>query len=61
MKPKGEAITFGVFGGIAFVGFLLSFAIRGRNLEAEGWHEDDDDEDDEDIDKSDDERTHLGV
>lgn len=54
IKPKGEALAFGVFGGIAFVGFLGSFGIRGSGLEAEGWDEEegsedeDEDEDDED-------------
>ncbi len=50
VQPKGEALAFGVFGGIAFVGFILSFGIRSTDLEAEGWS------DDEDVsDKSDDE------
>ena len=54
MKPKGEAVAFGVFGGVAFVGFLMSFGIRGANLESEGWDEEegseegDQDEEDED-------------
>lgn len=39
VEPKGEAIAFGVFGGIAFVGFLLSLWIRGEKLEAEGFDE----------------------
>ena len=37
VEPKGEAVAFGVFGGIAFVGFLMTFGIRGANLESEGW------------------------
>lgn len=53
VKPKGEALAFGVFGGVAFLGFLLSFGIRSPNLEAEGWGEED-----EDSDKSDDEDEH---
>lgn len=33
---------------MAFIGFVLSFGIRGENLEAEGWsEEDEEDEDDE--------------
>ena len=47
VKPKGEALTFGVFGGISFLGFLLSFGIRGAELEAEGWDESDDDEEED--------------
>jgi hypothetical protein len=41
VKPKGEALAFGVFGGVAFLGFLLSFGIRSLDLEAEGWGEED--------------------
>ncbi|ERF69751.1 hypothetical protein EPUS_07577 [Endocarpon pusillum Z07020] len=51
VKPKGEALAFGVFGGISFVGFLLSLGIRSEKLEAEGWDEDsqsDKSEDEED-------------
>lgn len=44
MQPKGEALAFGVFGGISFIGFLLSFGIRGDNLEAEDWGVETDDE-----------------
>ncbi|KAF2201342.1 MFS general substrate transporter [Delitschia confertaspora ATCC 74209] len=43
VKPKGEALVFGVFGGITFIGFLLSFGIRGEGLEAEGWDSSDED------------------
>ncbi|KAJ5822674.1 hypothetical protein N7447_005014 [Penicillium robsamsonii] len=50
IQPKGEALAFGVFGAVSFIGFILSFGIRGRSLEAEGWGEDSDDGD-----KSDDE------
>ena len=39
VRPKGEALAFGVFGGIAFLGFLLSFGIRGADLESEDWEE----------------------
>ncbi|KAL1311211.1 hypothetical protein AAFC00_001403 [Neodothiora populina] len=39
VRPKGEALAFGLFGGISFLGLLLSFGIRGDNLEAEGWGE----------------------
>ena len=42
VHPKGEALAFGVFGGVAFVGFLLSFGIRSPELEAEGWESEDD-------------------
>lgn len=41
VKPKGEAIAFGVFGAVSLVGFLLSFGIRSESLEADGWEEED--------------------
>jgi MFS family permease len=41
IQPKGEALAFGIFGGIAFIGFLMSFGIRSNSLEAEGWNDDD--------------------
>lgn len=37
VKPKGEALAFGVFGGVAFIGFLMSFGIRGEELEGGVW------------------------
>ncbi|KAF2810482.1 MFS general substrate transporter [Mytilinidion resinicola] len=56
VQPKGEALAFGIFAGVSFVGFLLSFGIRGEGLEAEGWDEEeegsevhsDDEEEEED-------------
>ncbi|KAJ5757349.1 uncharacterized protein N7511_006043 [Penicillium nucicola] len=51
VQPKGEALAFGVFGAVSFVGFIMSFGIRGRSLEADGWGEE---SDDDGIDKSDD-------
>ncbi|MCJ1447110.1 MAG: hypothetical protein MMC23_007619 [Stictis urceolatum] len=57
IKPKGEAMAFGVFGGVAFLGFLGSWGIRGANLEAEGGDEEEgsdvEDEDDEDAHEQD--------
>ena len=50
VRPKGEALAFGVFGGITFIGFLMSLGIRGEGLEAEGWDEEEGSEDDEDED-----------
>ena len=51
VQPKGEALAFGVFGGIAFVGFVLSFGIRGSGLEADGWEEEEEDSSDGDNDE----------
>ncbi|GAB7360058.1 hypothetical protein MBLNU230_g7580t1 [Neophaeotheca triangularis] len=53
VQPKGEALAFGVFGGVALIGFLMSFGIRGVALEADGWDEqlhvgDEEEGDDED-------------
>ncbi|KAG9882176.1 MFS general substrate transporter, partial [Aureobasidium melanogenum] len=45
VQPKGEALAFGIFGGISLLGFALSFGIRSSSLEAEGWDESDDDDD----------------
>jgi len=45
VQPKGEALAFGLFGGIAFLGFLLSFGIRGENLEADDWDKDNEHDD----------------
>ena len=44
VRPKGEALAFGIFGGISFIGFLLSFGIRGADLECDGWDESESDE-----------------
>lgn len=49
-------MAFGTFGGVAFIGFLLSFGIRSPNLEAEGWESgDEENADDDGTDKSDEE------
>ncbi|KAF2669159.1 MFS general substrate transporter [Microthyrium microscopicum] len=37
IQPKGEALAFGLFAGIAFIGFLISFGIQSEDLEAEDW------------------------
>lgn len=47
IQPKGEALPFGLFAGISLLGFFLSFGIRGENLEAEGWSDEEEDEDEE--------------
>lgn len=53
VRPKGEALAWGIFGGIAFLGWVVSFGIRGEGLESAEWDEetgslDDEDEDEED-------------
>ncbi|TQN72320.1 putative membrane protein [Colletotrichum shisoi] len=37
VHPKGEALAWGVFGGIALLGWLGSLAIRNRGLESDDW------------------------
>lgn len=50
VHPKGEALAFGVFGGVSFLGFLISFGIRGSKLEDSEWDEDAEDDDSEEGD-----------
>lgn len=40
-------MAFGIFAGVTFVGFLLSFGIRSDSLEADGWESSDEDEEEE--------------
>jgi hypothetical protein len=53
VRPKGEVLAWGVFGGIAFLGFIASWGIRGERLESAEWDEEhgsDDEDEDEDED-----------
>lgn len=50
VRPKGEALAWGVFGGIAFLGWLVSFGIRGADLESADWDEESGSQDDEEED-----------
>ncbi|KAF1977922.1 MFS general substrate transporter [Bimuria novae-zelandiae CBS 107.79] len=50
IQPKGEALAFGIFAGVSFIGFLLSFGIRGSGLEADGWSDEDEEVEDEEED-----------
>lgn len=45
VRPRGEALSWGVFAGIAFIGFLASWGIRGEDLESAEWDEEDESED----------------
>ncbi|KKK14041.1 hypothetical protein P175DRAFT_0484375 [Aspergillus ochraceoroseus IBT 24754] len=40
IQPRGEIIPFGVFAVVSLIGFVLSFGIQGRSLEAEDWNSD---------------------
>ncbi|KAH0552937.1 hypothetical protein GP486_006866 [Trichoglossum hirsutum] len=39
VKPRGEALAWCTFGGVAFVGFVMSFWIQGQKLEADAEDE----------------------
>ncbi|KAE8450271.1 hypothetical protein EG329_006699 [Mollisiaceae sp. DMI_Dod_QoI] len=59
VHPKGEALAWGVFGGIAFLGWVASFGIRGEGLESAEFDEengsgDEDEDEDDDYDDEDD-------
>lgn len=54
--PKGEALAFGVFGAVAFIGFVLSFGIRSPELEGGNGSESGDEEADSDGDQEEPER-----
>jgi MFS family permease len=62
VHPKGEALAWGVFGGIAFLGWLASFGIRGEGLESAEWDEENrGDSDGEDYEDDDEDQEHAGV
>ena len=44
IHPKGEALAWGLFAGISFVGFVGTLAIRSDGLESDDWIGDDEDE-----------------
>jgi hypothetical protein len=56
IHPKGEALAWGTFGGIAFLGWLFSFGIRGEELEDADWEgsesQEENDDTDEDVEDS---------
>jgi hypothetical protein len=51
IHPKGEALAWGTFGGIAFLGWIFSFGIRGEELEDADWEGSDDHDEDNDTDE----------
>lgn len=51
MHPKGEALAWGVFAGIAFIGWLGTLVIRNRGLESDDWVGTEDGTDEEDNDE----------
>lgn len=46
IHPKGEALAWTLFGGLALVGWIASMFIRGEGLESDDWQGDDDDNSD---------------
>jgi hypothetical protein len=47
IRPKGEALAWSIFGGLALVGWLGSLFIHGEHLESDDWVGNEEDEDDE--------------
>ncbi|OAA70343.1 MFS transporter [Cordyceps fumosorosea ARSEF 2679] len=39
IRPKGEALAWTVFGGLALLGFVAALFVRGDGLESEEWEE----------------------
>ncbi|KAL2157085.1 hypothetical protein VTH06DRAFT_7041 [Thermothelomyces fergusii] len=56
VRPKGEALAWGLFAGVALLGWLSSFAIRNKGLESAEWEDCEDDSDE--FDESGDEEGH---
>ena len=52
--PRARALAFGIFAGISFIGFLMSFGIRSPELECddEGAEDEDNSNDENDDDDS---------
>ncbi|KAJ4385929.1 hypothetical protein N0V85_007969 [Neurospora sp. IMI 360204] len=48
VRPKGEAIAWGVFAGVALLGWFGTLMIRGRELESADWQGEEEDEQDND-------------
>ncbi|KAG7291354.1 hypothetical protein NEMBOFW57_001369 [Staphylotrichum longicolle] len=59
VRPKGEALAWGLFAGIALLGWVASFIIHSKGLESAEFS-DDEDSDDE-ANTSEDEESHVGI
>ncbi|KAL7970779.1 major facilitator superfamily domain-containing protein [Trichoderma sp. SZMC 28014] len=44
IQPKGEALAWSLFGGLAFLGCIGSIFIRGNSLESDDWYDSDEEE-----------------
>ncbi|APA12002.1 hypothetical protein SS1G_05572 [Sclerotinia sclerotiorum 1980 UF-70] len=51
---NGGFLTWGIFGGIALVGFVFSWGIRGKDLESEDWSEEEESDEESGSGSSDD-------
>ncbi|PVI06042.1 MFS transporter-like protein [Periconia macrospinosa] len=47
IEHKGEVLAFGIFAAVSFIGFIMSFGIRGENLESEDWSDEEEETDEE--------------
>lgn len=47
IRPKGEALAWSLFGGLALVGWVGSLFIQRKGLESQDWSGYDDEEEDE--------------
>ncbi|KAL7793729.1 major facilitator superfamily domain-containing protein [Trichoderma ceciliae] len=47
IHPKGEALAWSLFGGLALLGWIGSFFIRGDGLESDDWYNGQDEEEEE--------------
>lgn len=58
LRPKGEALAWGLFAGIALIGWVGTLLIRGKGLESADWMGHDSEESEG---ASDDEENAIGV
>lgn len=55
VEPKGEVLAWGLFAGIALMGWFGTLMIRGRGLESADWVGDDNDTGDDESEAADEE------
>ena len=41
VKPKGEVLAWGLFGGISLLGWFTTYGIDGKGLESDDWNGED--------------------
>ncbi|KAI9903444.1 hypothetical protein N3K66_002796 [Trichothecium roseum] len=61
IRPKGEALAWSIFGGLAFMGWLASLFVRGDGLESDDWIGAEDHDGDDDVVEGVDERDGAAV